>query len=36
MDSTTLDLGVEHLTIQRFDQPNSNEDRVLLSLTQTF
>jgi hypothetical protein len=36
MDSTTLDLGIEHLTIQRPGEPNSTDDRVLLGLTQTF
>jgi hypothetical protein len=36
MDSTTLDLGVEHLTLQRPGEPNSTDDRVLLSLIQKF
>jgi hypothetical protein len=36
MDSTTLDFGVVHRTIERAGQPDSSEDRILFGFVQTF
>ena len=36
IDSTTLDFGVVHRTIERAGQPDSSEDRILFGFVQTF
>ncbi len=36
VDSTTFDIGLVHRTFERADSPNSTEDRLLLSLVQSF